>query len=270
MIKRMMDWKGVWIQTLVIIVSGVIAYFCLPVLAMKIPYFAVIENDGNINEYLSIGNKFLQAIIIMATVTAFIRKYNTANVLIQKYAQYPHTFIGYWYCSRVMNFTKCSLRMVPIPMQFKLILSGLFREFIYDDGVNESKEQDIVTVSVRNNNEITSRVNLVIADTYDIRTVEQIPADQISFTTYEVKRDSDNIRRKSDKLKEEVINILRGLPNHVREVNVYSTLNTYNSYKICREAFDTGARDYIDTIYVYDQGKHDGRLFESPVKIKLK
>lgn len=270
MIKRMMDWKGVWIQTLAIIVSGVIAYFYFPALAMKIPYFAVIENDGNINEYRSIGNKLLQAIIIMAVVTASIRKYNTANVLIQKYAQYPHTFIGYWYCSRVMNFTKCSLRMVPIPMQFKLILSGLFREFIYDDGVNESKEQDIVTVSVRNNNEITSRVNLVIADTYDIKTVEQIPADQISFTTYEVKRDSDKIRRKSDKLKEEVINILRGLPNHVREVNVYSTLNTYNCYKICREAFDTGARDYIDTIYVYDQGKHDGRLFESPVKIKLK
>lgn len=96
MIKRMMDWKGVWIQTLAIIVSGLIAYFYFPALAMKIPYFAVIENDGNINEYRSIGNKLLQAIIIMAAVTASIRKYNTANVLIQKYAQYPHTFIGYW------------------------------------------------------------------------------------------------------------------------------------------------------------------------------
>ncbi len=269
MIKRALDWKLAWIQSLLIVGGGIGSYLWIPPLAMKISGFGFINTAGGVSEYFNIGNKILQALLIMIVIASRVWKSNKDVVLTQKYAQHSHSFLGYWYCRNVLRFSKCSLRMVPIPLQFRPILSGLFPDYIYDDGVDDNKEPDHVTVSVRNDKEITSRVNLVIADTYEIKTAERIPADQASSTTYEVKRKTDGVRRKSDKLKEEVIRVLRGVPVHVREVNVYSTLNTYNCYKICREAFDTGARDCIETIYVYNQGKHDGRTFEKPVKIKL-
>ena len=162
------------------------------------------------------------------------------------------------------------MRLVPIPLQVKLILNDIFKEYICSEGIHDSpKSEKAPQIKLENNSCFTRYVNLVLIDTYEIYK-EQLPPEVQSLTTIYIRRyrsKNDNTRYSSEKFVEAVLNEVRHLPETTTELNVFATLNPANCYNITKEVFGTGGRDYIRHLYVYRQEKDPPRHFNGKVKI---
>ena len=169
-----------------------------------------------------------------------------------------------------MGYKKCNLRLVPIYLQFKLIIKGIFNEYICNDGIHEAyKNEREAEVHRENDSNYTQKINLILADTYAIQK-GQLPADVLNLTSIYVERyrsKNDNMRYSSDKFVRKVLNTVRQLPEVVTEINIFATLNPLNCYNIAKEVFSTGGRDHIKHLWVYQQEGEAPRHFTKKVKI---
>ena len=193
-----------------------------------------------------------------------INKGKAFNHLKNVYHDYPHWW--YWICAKVLGYNSCNLILVPIHMQYKLVLNSVFK--IYEPGEYPKKEDDeIVIRETKGTSCNTSVVNLVFIDTYLIQS-SQLPDVVKEFKTIYIQRyNGDNNRYQSEKFVNEINNVVRKLPSSVEQVNIFSTTNPWHTYQIASNVFTTGDRNNIQRIVVYQQEKDGNRIFGKKGKI---
>ena len=83
--------------------------------------FYILWNKGNV----AIG------IFLFVVALFVVRKWNK-NYIFNKgneYKNYP--YFWYWMCSKILGYTECNLILVPIYMQFKLIIRDTFYKYYF-------------------------------------------------------------------------------------------------------------------------------------------
>lgn len=204
------------------------------------------------------------SIVVFLAVLLWIRHRNKEAILNSDNNYYHnHFYISYLFCARILGYKKCRLKNVPIPMQIKLAVNGVFETFIVDEGIHDAPKEDRVVVTRSKDKHYTSTVNLIVSDTYKT-TISQLPGNVLSFTTIEIDRSSsDHMRYRSEKLVKQVISTVRNLPKNVVQINAFMTTNPSNTYRIAKEAFATAERDRTKHLYVFQQETEEPRNFKA-------
>ena len=207
--------------------------------------------------------KPVASIMLFFAVLIEIRKFNQGFVMNSKRVYHDYCYAWYWFCAEILGIKSCDLVLVPIHMQFKLVIRATFQEYPLDETeypVVENESDSIV--SETNQEEMTREINLVLEDTYVIEE-RQIPKSKQGYRTIKISRNSgaDNSRHFSQKYIEAIIKCVRGLKGKV-SVNVYATTNPMNTKNIAKRAFGLGERGNVEHLYVFQQGKDGRRLFE--------
>ena len=251
------------------------------IVAFAIPYVVNISNligekiDGKINAtieeivislLLSYGNIVIGLFLFCATYYR-VRKKNKDRVfnhLNNVYHDYPYWW--YLFCAKILGYNSCNLILVPIHMQYKLVLNSVFN--ILEPGEYPKKEDDTISVrETKGTSYNSSVVNLVFIDTYLIQS-SQLPDVVKEFKTIYIQRyNGDNNRYQSEKFVNEINNVVRKLPSSVEQVNIFSTTNPWHTYQIASNVFTTGDRNNIQRIVVYQQEKDGNRIFGKKGKI---
>jgi len=207
--------------------------------------------------------KPVASVVLFFAVLIGIRKFNQGFVMNRKRVYHDYCYAWYWFCAKILGIKSCDLVLVPIHMQFKLVIRATFQEYPLDETEypvveNESDSK----VSETNQEEPTRELNLVLEDTYAIE-VRQIPKSKQGYRTIKISRNSgaDNSRHFSQKYIEAIIKCVRGLKGKV-SVNVYATTNPMNTKHIAKRAFGLGERGNVEHLYVFQQGKDGRRRFE--------
>ncbi|MBS7217726.1 MAG: hypothetical protein KH032_10865 [[Clostridium] spiroforme] len=181
------------------------------------------------------------------------------------YKDYP--YVWYYIGAKILGYSECSLILVPIYMQFKLVMRDTFNK--YYCGTFQKKEDDIISIHRRNMSNISNEINLIIADTYPLE-VKQIPVSKRTNPTILITRDNttDHNRYDSPKLVQAVVNEVRNLPTHLKKINVFATTNPHNTMKIVSDAFKLGNRGNVDKVVVFQQSQTGSpRIFGERGKI---
>lgn len=230
----------------------------------------VLKASQNISDYILFfvwkqGNIAI-GILLAVIVLMAMRKFNEKAVFNNgdEYKNYP--YIWYWICAKVLSYSECNLVLVPIYMQFKLVIRDTFKK--YKCGSYPKKENDEIEKRKINFYTIADEVNLMISDTYELNE-NQIPILKIGKPTIIISRNNSNDHNRYDSLSlvQAVVNEVRGLPSEVKTVNVYATTNPLNTMNIVSEAFKLGERGNIDSIVVFQQSKNGNpRMFEDKGK----
>lgn len=177
-----------------------------------------------------------------------------------EYKNYP--YIWYWICAKILGYSECNLILVPVYMQFKLVIKDTFEKY-YCGNMNR-KENDIISVNQINYSNASNEVNLIISDTYPLK-INQIPVSKRSKPTILVSRDNitDRNRYDSPELVQTIVNEVRNLPQNFRKINIYASTNPQNTMKIAQNAFKVGERGNLDLVTVFPQkGAEDSWKFE--------
>lgn len=211
-------------------------------------YFAWSKGDWAIGVFFFVATLFL------------IRRINKICLFNKgdHYKNYPYTW--YWICAKILGYRKCNLILVPISMQFKLVIRDTFEE--YHCGTYSHKDNDIISIEKSNMNEQVEEVNLIIADTYPLF-MDQIPVSKRKFPTIQVSRNNknDSNRYDSPQLVQAVVNEVRMLPSNLKNINVYATTNPLNTVNMVNNAFKLGERGNVDMISVFQQKQTGMRKF---------
>lgn len=202
-----------------------------------------------------------------AMIYGKMRKFN-ADLLMNKGNRYHCScYCWYWFCSHILGIKKCNLILVPIYLQFKLVINDVFEEYPFDEKRFPTLSQDTVTVeelvpAATGVND--SEINLVLEDTYPIE-INQIPERKRNLFTIKISRNRpDNIGQRyySTQFIETVQSIVRHLPDSVT-VNIFATTNPVNTRYIAQNTFQLANRGNIECLYVYQQSSVGNRNFES-------
>lgn len=218
--------------------------------------FYILWNGGNV----AIG-------IFFFGVTLFVvRKWNKDYIFNKgnEYKNYP--YFWYWMCSKILGYTKCNLILVPIYMQFKLVIRDTFDK--YYCGELGGKSDDAISVQKINFEDISNEVNIIIADTYPIK-MSQLPREKRLKSTIIISRGNavDHNHYDSPELVRNVTNEVRNLPTKVKNINIYATTNAYNTMKIAQNAFKLGGRSNLNLVTVFQQKRTGNRKFEQRGRI---
>jgi len=257
-------------------ILGLIIAFLLPSLlnvSKEVVKQPELTASQNLTDYIFyfVWNKGNIAIgIFLFVVALFImRRWNKNNMFNKgdEYKNYPYCW--YWICAKFLGYTECNLILVPIYMQFKLVIRDTFSK--YYCGELEKKDNDVVSVKRLNSSNISDELNMIIADTYPLQE-NQIPRDKRLKPTIIISRDNDvdHNRYNSPELVGKVVNEVRNLPSSIKKVNIYATTNPHNTMKIAQDAFKLGERSSLDIITVFQQKRTGSRKFEQAGKIVYK
>lgn len=216
-------------------------------------------------------NKGNAAIGIFLFVVALfaVRKWNKDYMFNKgnEYKNYPYCW--YWICSKILGYTECNLILVPIYMQFKLIIRDTF--YKYYCGELDRRSGDAISVQKISFEDVSKEINLIIADTYPLE-MNQIPTGKRSKSTIIISRDNavDHNRYDSPELVQNVVNEVRNLPTKVKSINIYATTNPCNTMKIVKDTFKLGGRSDLDLITVFQQNRTGSRKFEKKGRVIYK
>lgn len=259
-INGIIDWKEPCIETAILIATFTAVIYADGVnrLEFWIQNAGLKETmDTAIYYYLVRWGNPAVAFAAMIVVLYFIRKYNKESKLNKGNGYHKHPYWAYFYCRHFLGYKTCNLKLVPVPMQFKLVTRDLFPEYIYTEGIHSiEKEIDEVRITRQGEFERAVCVNLVLADTYTI-VPDQLPDSVISFPSIYIDRTikKENTRYNSENFVKKTIDEVRGLPYNITTINVFGTLNPSNSYNIVKEVFVMGGRTHIKHLYVFPQNQ---------------
>lgn len=222
-----------------------------------------------ISVLLSCSNIVISAVLLIVAIfiAKKVNKDKIFNHLRNVYHDYPYWW--YWICAKILGYNSCNLILVPIHMQYKLVLKSVFK--IYESGEYPKKEDDVIDIrETKGTSCNTLIVNLVIIDTYLIQN-SQLPDVVKEFKTIYIQRyNGDNNRYQSEKFVNEINNVVRKLSSFVKQVNIFSTTNPWHTCQIASNVFTTGDRSNIQRIVVYQQEKDGNRIFGKKGKVVKK
>ncbi len=222
----------------------------------------------NVVPYLTIkGGRYLLSVVLTFSCLLVIRKHNKEVTMNKKNLYHQYNYFWYWFCAKILGIKKCSLILVPIYMQFRLVIRSTFEDYPLDqsDYPVIDDETNIKTTKL-NWSRNPSEINMILEDTYQID-IKQIPDEKSNLPTIKISRNdgSSTVRHYSRKFIDRVNDETRGLSNGVR-VNVYATTNPMNTYNIAKQVFKIANRGNLAELYVYQQESTESRLFVSKGK----
>ena len=253
------------IETFILILCLVLP-FIIDAAKVFLPYTQ--ENTPEPSNIILIGaikvGNWAIALVLFIIILWRIRSHNKDYIMNEsnRYHDYPYSW--YWYCSKILGIMKCNLVLVPIYMQFLLVIRNTFAEYPLHEEDYPIIESERSSVSVINQNASESEINLILEDTYPI---VDIPATKRQLKTIKILRsDSDNCGRHfSEQFIEEIINAVRK-ENEDITINIFATTNPMNTLNIARRVFMTANRANVKHLYVFQQNKNmasNRRKFEN-------
>lgn len=230
--------------------------------------------DVELKYYIPImAGKVVSSVVLVLAYVYIVRKSNkeyTFNEAGNYY--YNHSYEWYWICSKIFGYKKCSLVRVPIPMQFKLLINQVFREYTFGNDNNYVRIAN-EEISVATDKEKTKTVNLVLADTYPISN-NLLPGIVNEYMTVRISREhtGDGSRYISEAFCNEVQRAVQQLhQSGCDTLNIFPTTNAAHNIRIVQNSFMHGGRGDIKHIYVYTQphsSEGDWRFSDKAVIIR--
>lgn len=219
---------------------------------------------------LFIGRSWIYTILpflVGIFVLFWLRKRNKDKLLCFQGNIYCDQGIWFYYTMKIIGYSKCSLILVPIYHQIKLVYMNFFKEFYY--GVDGNRCTCKVSTEIRNSQklELTSDkciCNIIICDSYPIDFNSQIPSVyQNNYTIiFNYKTPNNVVRGYSQDLINAVKHIIDKLPQGIT-INLFSTLNTVNAYHLTKDVFSQGERGQIGHLNVFQQESKGKRQFKN-------
>ncbi len=247
-----------------------VTVFCLPYM-IDIPslfedYLREHKPEPELSDFLpyyilKCGNIALSAGLSIL-VFWIIRQWNKDFVMNNDNVYHDYPFAWYWFCGKVLGIKKCNLILVPIYMQFKLVIENIFEEYPFDEAAFPMDEGELVCIIEKKNMEADlSEINLILEDTYVIES-EQIPCCKQNLPTIKISRNNgkSHTRRYSPNFINAISEEIRRLPQ-VSIVNIYATTNPRNMVQIIRSTFKMADRGNVEHVFVYQQDSRGKRRF---------
>lgn len=219
-------------------------------------------NTENFLWYIAVSSGNIIASIALFLLALLGIRLANKNFLMNRIRGIYHdyAYIWYWICAKVLGIKKCSLVLVPIYMQFKLVIHGTFENYPLNSEEYPTLDGEVIDVEERNNDVQGYCVNLMLEDTYPID-YAQLPEELRGLRTIKISRNTgDKCRYFSQALIKKTINVIRAL-NDNTVINLYATTNPMNTLHLAQEAFSLGYRGNIEHLYVFQQSKDNGRMF---------
>ena len=209
-----------------------------------------------------IGNWAI-SLALCLPILMFIRRANKKKILNRADAYYEYPYWWFWVCSKILGYGICSLKRVPIYMQFKLVMRATFSEYHVGDypECHEDSGNHISVNYYKAKNRSNESINIVLADTYPID-IGQLPRNVGNNYTIVIAR--KNIGRERTYCKKFISIIsseVRKL-SKVGRVNCFATLNPCHSQIIAEDIFKQGGRGDIKSLYLYQQESSGKRNFK--------
>jgi hypothetical protein len=220
---------------------------------------------GNIILYylLNIGNiGFL--VVLLGGLLKIFREFNKDFIMNSSNVYHDYPFFWYWFCARILGIKKCNLILVPIYMQFKLVIEDIFNEYPLDEAdfpvIKDEVDSAVEKINTGMDMEL-SEMNLILEDTYVIE-LRQIPFSKKNLPTIKISRNINNnhTRHFSPKFIQKISEEIRKLPQ-INRINIYATTNPMNTLRIIRTTFKMADRGNVDHIFVYQQENKGIRVF---------
>ena len=192
-------------------------------------------------------------LLISTSLLMMLRKTNAERTFNDGHSVYLHNcYKRLWIAANILGYRKLQLIGVSIPMQFELIINGVFSEFISESSVVQYDEfQGEIIVEYPIENKKNKVVNLLVCDTYDIP-LEKLAADYLENTTVKIssqQKYSGN-RYNNPQLVSTVREETQKVINAYKEVNLFMTTNPLNTQKIVGTSFLTLDRSSFDRVSV--------------------
>ena len=202
----------------------------------------------------------LMALLIAASL--LIRKWNKDFIMNNDNVYHDYPFGWYWFCAKGLGIKKCNLILVPIYMQFKLVIKNIFEEYPFDEAAFPIIDGEPECIIEKENMEADlSEINLILEDTYVIKP-EQIPCSKQNLPTIKISRNIGNshTRHYSPNFINAISEEIRKLPQ-VSIVNIYATTNPKNTVQIILSTFKMADRGNVEHVFVYQQENSGKRRF---------
>ena len=266
-IIRRIKANSVQIVEVLILITGIVLPYILDIPSWFEDYLRDHKPEPEISNFLpyyilKTGNVAISLGLFFA-ILIVIRRYNKEFVMNNDNVYHDYPFIWYWFCAKVLGIKKCNLILVPIYMQFKLVIKNIFKDYPLDEmdfPVIEAEPECIVEkINMRAD---LSEINLILEDTYVIES-NQIPFRKKSLPTVKISRNTDNshTRHFSSKFINSVSEEVRKFPT-VSRVNIYATTNPMNTVRIIHSTFKMADRGNIQQVFVYQQKSSGMRKFD--------
>lgn len=255
------------IIALVIVVLGVYILDISSLFKNYLMEYELKPELGNIILYylLNIGNIGL-SIVLFWGLLKFFREINKEFIMNNSNVYHDYPFFWYWFCARILGIKKCNLILVPIYMQFKLVIEDIFDEYPLDEDdfpvIKDEADSEVKKIKIKINVDMElSEMNLILEDTYVIES-RQIPFSKKDLPTIKISRNINNnhTRHFSPKFIQKISEEIRKLPQ-INRINIYATTNPMNTLRIIRTTFKMADRGNIDHIFVYQQENKGIRVF---------
>lgn len=208
---------------------------------------------------VELGNWAIGLVLMLLILFKFLRTNNEKSTLNKGNLDHDHCYIGYLFCAKVLGYQKCNLIGIPVPMQFKLIMNDIFKEYDFGEETDYKKVDDERIKIKKPNGNYTNTINLVLSDTYPISN-DLLPLSTKDLTTIWISRESNNgVRVFSSKFYETIRSVVSNLPQNVFAINLYATLNCKHCWWIARNVFKQANRSNIRKLVVYPQPNKNGK-----------
>ncbi len=192
-------------------------------------------------------------LLISTSLLMMLRKTNAERTFNDGHSVYLHNcYKRLWIAANILGYRKLQLIGVSIPMQFELIINGVFSEFISESSVVQYDEfQGEIIVEYPIENKKNKVVNLLVCDTYDIP-LEKLAVDYLENTTVKIssQRKYSGNRYDNPQLVSTVRKETQKIVNSYKEVNLFMTTNPFNTQKIVGTSFLTLDRSSFDRVSV--------------------
>lgn len=215
---------------------------------------------------LKLGN-FAIGILLALIVVLNIRKMNKNKILNNGNRYHDYSYLWFWLCSKILGYDKCNLVLVPIYMQFKLVINDVFSEFIVTNNISDEKSPSKI-IYINCDYEDPLEYNLILEDTYSIND-SQIPPGKKQLPTIKVinsETKSEVVRKYNPNFVESVVKEIRALPKGVL-INIFATTHAQHNYEIAEQSLKLADRGNMPEVFVYQQDEDRYRKFSERYKI---
>ena len=221
---------------------------------------------------LELGDWSVGIALMLYVLFKIFRNSNKEIILNKGNLYHDHSYIWYYFCSKVLGYRKVNLILIPIFTQFRLVIRDTFEEYPLNDDFFPNENMENIFVECFENtesNEVTSNpneINLILEDTYPIEK-RQVPRKKQSLKMIRISRNNgvSVSRAYNDHFVNKIIDAVRKLPSGT-VLNIYATTNPKHTLQIAKRAFSLAERGNILGLYVFQQNANNERIFDSKAK----
>lgn len=208
------------------------------------------------------GNVIIALLLDVCILFKF-RQFNKEKVFNKGNVYHNYPYMWFFIGSKILGYGKCTLKLVPIYLQFKLVLKDTFNEYLIgSDDDYPKKENERIVVKKENMVAQFDEINLVFSDTYPVKQ-DQLPINKKNLPTIFILRDNnnDNNRYYSDMFIKKIVQEVRNLPENIN-INIFATTNPKHTKCIAEQVFKLADRGNIKKLYVFQQESTGNRMFK--------